>query len=290
MNANPEAFRLLLSLPRPASAEHVRLAFSRSFDRKEHANDEANIGAAWAAAKAKNPGIFDGSKFRLHRAAEAGTDGSVLLELGLTGYREYLGTNRLPAAERGQLEADGRAAHGDAAAHMSNALGCETMLLTADGQVVLLRRSTSVATHNGLYNGPSGHPEPSRAAGVDDAADAAADANEVDAARSAATLAELFDSVLQETHEETAVPRDKLGAPVLLGVMLDAAGKPDLLFLTRTPLDAAGVRECYSTGPEEGWESDRLAFWPVATLPECTLGLTAVTRAAHECFLRLQPG
>ena len=42
-------------------AEHVRVAFSRSFDRKEHANDEANIGAAWAAATAKNPRIFDGS-------------------------------------------------------------------------------------------------------------------------------------------------------------------------------------------------------------------------------------
>ena len=289
MTGTSEPFTLLLTLPRPASADRVRVVFSRSFDRKQHAGDEANIGAAWAAATAKNPRIFDGSKFRLHRATEAGGDGSVLLELGLTGYREYLGTNRLPAAERDRLEADGRAAHGDAAAHMSNALGCETMLLTADGQVVLLRRSTSVATHTGLYNGPSGHPEPSRAAGVVDATDAAADAAEADAARSAATLAELYDSVLQETHEETAVPREKLGAPALLGVMLDAAGKPDLLFLTRTPLDAAGVRECYRQGPEEGWESDRLAFWPVATLSECTLGLTAVTRAAHECYARLQP-
>ena len=66
-------------------------------------------------------------------------------------------------------------------------------------------------------------------------------------------------------------------------------GKPDLLFLTLTRLDAYGVRECYRQGPEEGWESDRLAFWPVTTLSECTLGLTAVTRAAHECYSQLQP-
>ena len=124
-----EEFTLLLALPRPASVNRVRVVFSRSFDRKAHANDAANIGAAWSAATAKNPRIFDGSKFRLHRAAVASDNSTVLLELGLTSYREYLGTNRLPAAERDQLEADGRAAHGDAAAVMSNALGCETILL-----------------------------------------------------------------------------------------------------------------------------------------------------------------
>ena len=68
-----------------------------------------------------------------------------------------------------QLEADGQAEHADPRAHFSDALGCETILLTADEQVVLLRRSSSVATHGGLHNGPSGHPEPSRA-GVEGAA------------------------------------------------------------------------------------------------------------------------
>ena len=63
-----------------------------------------------------------------------------------------------------------------------------------------------------------------------------------------------------------------------------ACRRPDLLFLTRTSLDAEGVRRCYRQGPEEGWESDRLVFWPAATLREGSLALTPVTRAAIDCF------
>ena len=81
--------------------------------------------------------IFDGSKFRLQRIA-LDEHGHVVLELGLTGYREYLGTNRLPTDALRQLEADGQAEHANPRAHLSNALGCETILLTADDQVVLL--------------------------------------------------------------------------------------------------------------------------------------------------------
>ena len=117
-----------------------------------------------------------------------------------------------------------------------------------------------MATHGGLYNGPSGHPEPSRAV-------VEGDDKETRAVEAAARVRnELYASVLMETHEEVGVPLEKLKAPTLLGVMADPTGKPDLLFLVRTELDAAAVRECYAAGAEEGWESDRLATWPVADL------------------------
>jgi len=259
--------------------ESLHVDYGRQHDRKRHHDDEKNLGVAWLAATEKNPRIFDGSKFRLHRIALDAHD-RVVLELGLTGYREYLGTNRLPTEALRQLEADGQADHANPRAHLSDALGCETVLLTADDQVVLLRRSSSVATHGGLHNGPSGHPEPSRAGVEGGGAQGAAAA--------AAVVRELYDSVLQETHEETAVPRDALSEPQLIGCMADGVGKPDLLFLTRTTLDADGVRACYSQGPEEGWESDRLVFWPAQTLTECTLALTPVTRAAIACFVPLR--
>ena len=281
--APPEPYTMLLRCPlvragTPGSCS-LHIDYGRQHDRKPHRDDERNLGGAWLAATEKNPRIFDGSKFRLHRIALDAHD-HVVLELGLTGYREYLGTNRLPTEALRQLEADGRAEHADPRAHLSDALGCETILLTADDQVVLLRRSSSVATHSGLHNGPSGHPEPSRA-GVDNH-------GVQGAAAAAAVVRELYDSVLQETHEETAVPRDALSEPQLIGCMADGVGKPDLLFLTRTTLDADGVRACYSQGPEEGWESDRLVFWPAQTLTECTLALTPVTRAAIACFVPLR--
>mgnify|MGYP006082880365 FL=1 len=280
--AVPEPYTMLLRCPLVKAGtpeESLHVDYGRQHDRKRHHDDEKNLGVAWLAATEKNPRIFDGSKFRLHRIALDAHD-RVVLELGLTGYREYLGTNRLPTEALRQLEADGQADHANPRAHLSDALGCETVLLTADDQVVLLRRSSSVATHGGLHNGPSGHPEPSRAGVEGGGAQGAAAA--------AAVVRELYDSVLQETHEETAVPRDALSEPQLIGCMADGVGKPDLLFLTRTTLDADGVRACYSQGPEEGWESDRLVFWPAQTLTECTLALTPVTRAAIACFVPLR--
>ena len=81
---------------------------------------------------------------------------------------------------------------------------------------------------------------------------------------------ELFGSIKQETHEETNVPLTSLSEPLLIGAMCDQQHKPDLLFLTRTSLDVAGVRAAFARGAKEGWESDRLAFWPAHRLSECS--------------------
>ena len=89
-----------------------------------------------------------------------------------------------------------------------------------------------------------------------------------------AARAELFGSILQEVHEETNAPLGSLSEPLLIGAMCDSALKPDLLFLVDCSLDAAGVRAAYAAGAKEGWESDRLAFWPAARLAECERSLT----------------
>ena len=275
----PEAYRLLLNCAAGGgvAASAVSVDFGPAHARRPHATD-ARIDERWAAAREGNARLFDGSKFRLRRVSGGGADGAPPhLELGLTGYREYVGTHLVDAAERRALEDDGERDHGERGAHMANALGCEAVLVTSDGHAVLLRRSGEVATHGGLYNGPSGHPEPSRAV-------VEGDDKETRAVEAAARVRnELYASVLMETHEEVGVPLEKLKAPTLLGVMADPTGKPDLLFLVRTDLDAAAVRECYAAGAEEGWESDRLATWPVADLAACTLPLTPVTRAAIYC-------
>jgi len=261
--ADRDLFRVLWQAPAggtPVSA--VRVEYGRHFRRLPH--EEDTIEDAWSAAIASNPRIFDKSKFRLASIVPGGAGVDVTIRLGLTGYKEYMGTNRLPHKPRNKLAMDGERVHNDANTHLSNALGCETVLITSDGQLVLLRRSSKVATHGGQFNGPSGHPEPSNAAIVDDEPLASTTDTEAVAQRAAV---ELFASVVQEAYEETNVPLAALSEPRLIGCMAandehGCIGKPDLLFLTRTRLTAAEVRTQYEQGAEEGWESDRLAFFP----------------------------
>lgn len=290
--AAEEPYTLLLSLAaspgelrRGASEQDVHVALASAHNRASHTLD-ALIEDRWAAAVARNPRTFDGSKFRMARITWADGQSAIKLDLGLTSYKEYLGTNRLDEPDFLKLGRDGQDALGDAAAHLSNALGCEALLLTVDKQVVLLRRSTAVGTHEGLYNGPSGHPEPGSAGLPKDgsAALAAVLAGEAAAEASQRVRQELFASVLDEICAETNVPRDSLSAPRLIGCMADSRGKPDLLFFVQTSLDGAAVRDCYARGAEEGWESDRLALVAIAEMKQCRLQKTPVTRAAIECF------
>ena len=82
--------------------------------RRPHALDDL-IDETWARALDAKPNLFDGAKFRL--ASASSSSGTATLRIGLTGYREYVGTNRAPHWER---------LAGDGGAHLSNALGCET--------------------------------------------------------------------------------------------------------------------------------------------------------------------
>lgn len=296
-----EPYTLLIGPPPsgkgiPKSRLHVSLRHEH--DRKPHVSDAATMDRVWSAklAKAKASGgrLFDQSKFRLHGivwagdetlGGDGGGDDAALMnvQIGLTSYKEYVCSNLLPDVDREEMEADGAAAHGDSLAHLSNALGCEAMLVTSDGQAVLLRRSGAVATGSGLYNGPSGHAEPSNAGISTHAADTG------QSVANALARDELYGAILAEVHEETNVPLSDLSPPLLIGAMADSHRKPDLLFQVSTRLDSHGVRAAYARGASEGWESDKLTFWPAATLVHCdTLPLTAVTRAAAACFAALR--
>lgn len=80
------------------------------------------------------------------------------LRLGLTCYKDYLGTNwSRRAAELRQL---GEMEFGDPLALLAQPLGVGAILCTDDDQVVLIRRSQRVAEAGGLLDIPGGHPEP----------------------------------------------------------------------------------------------------------------------------------
>ena len=81
---------------------------------RKRAGVEANGDAVGAAAEASGGRLYDMSKFRLHGLGWQSSDGvhgsEVRIQLGLTSYREYVGTNQAPAHWRRRLETDGLAA------------------------------------------------------------------------------------------------------------------------------------------------------------------------------------
>lgn len=80
------------------------------------------------------------------------------LRLGLTCYKDYLGTNwSSRASELCQL---GETEFEEPWALLAQPLGVGAILCTCDRQVVLIRRSHRVAEAGGLLDIPGGHPEP----------------------------------------------------------------------------------------------------------------------------------
>ena len=204
-------FELLFTFSSPLREAQCAVTLDERYQRKLHGPTEHRIEELWQAKLTSNARVFNGTKFRLAgwvcTDAGAGTGTQLLLRLGVTDYRDYIGTNLRPGRELAELKEAGRAEHGgDPNACLSNALGVETMLITADGAMALLLRSGAVATHKGLYNGPSGHPEPSRVPGGA-FVDLTPPLRPQDTTSSLASLVlhELFDSVRQEVHEETNV-------------------------------------------------------------------------------------
>lgn len=80
------------------------------------------------------------------------------LKIGLTCYKDYLGTNW--SCRAAELRQQGGAEFGDPRALLAQPLGVGAILCTADDQVVLIRRSQKVAEAAGLLDIPGGHPEP----------------------------------------------------------------------------------------------------------------------------------
>lgn len=86
------------------------------------------------------------------------TEPILTLKLGLTCYKDYLGTNWSCQAE--ELRQRGEVEFSDPLVLLSQPLGVGAVLCTDDGQVVLIKRSQKVAEAGGLLDIPGGHPEP----------------------------------------------------------------------------------------------------------------------------------
>lgn len=179
------------------------------------------------------------------------------LQLGLTCYKDFLGTNW--SEEAGNLQQRGRLELGDPQALLAQPLGVGAVLLTSDGKVVMLRRSQRVAEAAGLLDIPGGHPEPKAVCQGVSEEDISVDLMQ---GRERAVVAEIFSSVCAEVRDEVNVPLGFLSAPVLMGIALNhtSAGRPSAEFFIRCSLTMEDVKDFYWRGGPEAHESTDIVF------------------------------
>ncbi|KAM4733089.1 uridine diphosphate glucose pyrophosphatase NUDT22 [Anableps anableps] len=194
-------------------------------------------------------------------AAEHHPGSLLTLRLGLTCYKDYLGTNW--SREVAELRRRGQEEFGDPLALLAQPLGVGAVLCTRDGQVVFIRRSQKVAEAGGLLDIPGGHPEPKA---VCERLGEAAGEEQISLVmmqqRPDAVVSELFSSVCAEIRDEVNIPLRSLGAPVLMGVALNhtSAGRPSAEFYISCSLSSDEVRKLYWKGGAEANESTDVVF------------------------------
>ncbi|KAM8910711.1 uridine diphosphate glucose pyrophosphatase NUDT22 isoform 2-T6 [Spinachia spinachia] len=181
------------------------------------------------------------------------------LRLGLTCYKDYLGTNWSRRAA--ELRQRGEVEFGDPLALLAQPLGVGGVLCTDDGQVVLIRRSQRVAEAGGLLDIPGGHPEP-KAVCERLGRRVREEQIGVHMMQRRPVVSELFSSVCGEIRDEVNVPLSSLGAPVLMGVALNhtSAGRPSAEFYVSCSLTSDEVRRLYRKGGAEASESTEIIF------------------------------
>ncbi|KAG8003962.1 Nucleoside diphosphate-linked moiety X motif 22, partial [Nibea albiflora] len=307
----------------------VQVELSESFNRKTDPALERQIEEVWTERVSKEPWLFNGSKFRLHsfclassssvspkhpcaedQKVECTSDQNschipvdqaentdhqeaaplLTLRLGLTCYKDYLGTNW--SCQVSELRQLGEVKFSDPLALLAQPLGVGGIVCTDDGQVVLIRRSQKVAEAGGLLDIPGGHPEPKvRRNKVNEVSltclmcylhrcclpqvvcerlglEVCEEQIRVDMMQQRPVVSELFSSVCAEIRDEVNIPLSSLGQPVLMGVALNhtSAGRPSAEFYVSCSLTSDEVRKLYWKGGAEANESTDIVFLSRAEL------------------------
>ncbi len=218
---------------------------------------EAHITRQWDAerAVAEQTGrtLFNGELGRLVRADPG--DDSLELHVGATTYKEFLGTNvygdsSQPTADRdGMGSPVGNRCHSSPAGsrchtffsdYLANPLGISATVITADGKIVLGRRSQRVAIHGGYLHTFGGMLE-----GPDRLEDGRYD---------------VFGCAIRELCEELPIKPQEIADLVIIGLVKDAAlGQPELLFDARLTIPFDDLKDRFESASLD-FEHDAIEY------------------------------
>ena len=137
----------------------VGVRLSSEYNRKKLPDHlENNINKIWSEHLHANQRLWNGTKFRIDSVEQKSDDDGVFFNLGITCYKDFIGTNWSPNAQ--ELRNIGLEHYNNSHIYMSDALGVGSLVQTADDCFILLRRSKYCGEAIGLLDIPGGHPEP----------------------------------------------------------------------------------------------------------------------------------
>lgn len=273
----------------PLSQQQVRVHYDPSlFRRRTNRSHEAAIHSRWRRLLRQNPRLYNGSKFRIAAVSlDRATNSDqccrfVCLSLGLTCYRDHMGTNCCEAAAR-LLQEAGITIHGNSQAFLADCLGVGALLLTADNRFVFVRRAGWTGEYPSRLDRPGGHAEPDYllkrlpsqpvadcSGGVRD--DSWLEILQKERLPEELVCHEVFDSVRREVSDELGISGTHLSRPLLLALARDSncAGRPTLEFIIRCSLPSTEVLRVYREGKHsEADESVGLVFLHLDDVTSC---------------------
>lgn len=265
-------FKILIACPSGLPPSQVSVAFGERYDRIPHPDSslEDSISEIWNQRLQTNSSLFNGRKFRyggstLHsEGGSSNEDSHVCLNLGLTDYRTFVGTNLSPLWEKFLVPAEDDCIR---CRHTSSPLGNGAIVETSDGKIVLLQRSNNVGEFPGHFVFPGGHPEPQEL-GIEchDHVKGFEDSNTINGKVSQ----EMFDSIIREVVEEIGVPPESLRNPVFIGISRRELNvRPAAFFFMKCSLESVEIQDLY-TNAQDGYESTQLYTVPLIDIENMT--------------------
>ncbi|XP_031485910.1 nudix hydrolase 9 isoform X2 [Nymphaea colorata] len=262
IGVDPHSYRLVLSCPTGLSRSQVFVDFSAAYDRVPSPNLELeeSISKIWDERIQKNPLLYNGKKFRYAGykfcPAEDGAnkEPSVCLQLGLTDYRTFAGTNLSPFWMKFIVHSEDDSTQ---CQHTSSPLGNGAIVETSDGKILVLQRSCNVGEFPGYFVFPGGHPEPQEI-GISGHEDNKAP-TEVRVLQERISQ-EMFEGIIREVVEEIGVPASALSDPLFIGISRRELNvRPTAFFYIKCSMESEEVDRLYHTA-QDGYESTQLCI------------------------------
>ncbi|XP_068637622.1 nudix hydrolase 9 [Aristolochia californica] len=255
----PQDFKLMLSCPSGLSKSQVAVKFSILYDRRPHPDNhwEESVSEIWNHRLKENSSLYNGLKFRygghlMHKKGSLDEDFHVCLQLGLTDYRTFVGTNLNPLWEKFLVSSEDES---EMCRHMSMPLGNGAIVETSDGKILLLQRSQNVGEFPGHFVFPGGHSEPAEI-GI---SDHQFDKNLATSDRLNESVSlEMFDGIVREVVEEIGIPATSLSEPLFIGISRRELNvRPTAFFFLKCNLNSLEIQQLYSNA-QDSYESTQL--------------------------------
>jgi hypothetical protein len=216
--------------------DHIKATFDPSNRIAFSGEESVQIERIWAETVKANPSVYNGFLPRLLSFQISGN--CLLLELGLTDFKEYIATERLLLENSNVLDAS----------QFASPLAVSAVTKTRDCHVLVEIRSSKVvfSTKGKMHVKPSGHVV----------------ATTTSLVKQSATRVPypFLDAVATEALEELSLSRDEILGITCTGLIRSLPNqKPELMFVMETSIDS---KEIIGRPKAHGWESERLLAIP----------------------------